>query len=393
MKKSFKKYFVPNEENDHKPHFLREKSVTAIAGVALLLLLASIIGSYVVKNSKFLASIQSAFLVDLANQDRASEGAGALVMNEKLAMAAQLKANDMAEKSYFAHTSPEGITPWHWFGEAQYSYIYAGENLAVNFSRSEDVQRAWMNSPTHRANILNNRYREIGIATAQGMYKGKSTTFVVQMFGTPSSANLSTASNQEASVATAPVSAPVTSQPSVDLLASSGLTPQALGESVESPSDVSVAQPQEVKSETLTENKPASNSQVTTAKEEPKPVVDTQTLVALNTEPEMEVENSFTETVNPLYENQNVAGAENNTSPEVYTSRFERFLVNPGEAVNKAYVILFVLILFSLILKIFIAINKQHPKNIAYGVLLLILVLIFMYINQEMFVTPVIASV
>ncbi|MEZ4114302.1 MAG: hypothetical protein R3B65_02580 [Candidatus Paceibacterota bacterium] len=68
MKKSLKKYFIPNEANDHKPHLLREKSVLTITAIATILLFASVVGSYVVKNSKFLAAIQSAFLVDLATK-------------------------------------------------------------------------------------------------------------------------------------------------------------------------------------------------------------------------------------------------------------------------------------------------------------------------------------
>lgn len=379
MKKSFKKYFIPNQENDHKPHFLRERSVLIILAIASILLFASVIGTYVVKNSKFLAAIQSAFLVDLANEDRAEQGAGKLVMNDELVLAAQLKANDMAQKSYFAHTSPEGLTPWHWFGQAGYDYIYAGENLAVNFNRSEDVQRAWMNSPLHRANILNNRYKEIGIATAEGMYKGEKTTFVVQMFGTPTTTNLNSAPTPQ----TASVNDIPEAEEPAQLVASIDLNPEVEGESIVKP---------EVKKEVPVESTP-------------EPSVKTQTKVAqiekptqaeTKTEVSTEVtgpENIFTETTNPLYEGQNVAGAEDPQTEVTYTNWFERFLVNPGDAVNKAYVILFVIILFSLILKIFIAINKQHPKNIAYGVLLLILVLVFMYINQEMFIQPVVASV
>ncbi len=363
MKKGFKKYFIPNQDNDHKPHFLREKSVIAVTAFAAVLLFASVVGSYVIKNSKFLASIQSAFLVDLANEDREKQGATKLVMNEKLIAAAQLKANDMAEKSYFAHVSPEGVTPWHWFEEAGYTYIYAGENLAVNFNRSEDVQEAWMNSPLHRANILNNRYKEIGIATAEGMYKGDKTTFVVQMFGTPVSPSLSaTLNNQSASVPSA--------TPAEELVAVNTANPE-----VEGDSDV---------------NKDAVKTTT------PAPVSATKVADVESTPTQKPVEEQiFTETSNPLYEGSSVAGAEDVPTNEdgTYTNWFERLLVSPNKAVNKAYVVLFVIILFSLILKIFVAIQKQHPKNIAYGVLLLILVLIFMYINQEMFVTPVIASV
>jgi hypothetical protein len=345
MKKGFKKYFIPNESNEHRPYFLREKSVLIILAITVFLLLASLIGSYVIRNSKFLAAIQSAFLVDLANEDRIAQGSSKLVINDKLVAAAQLKANDMAEKGYFAHTSPEGVTPWYWFGQAGYSYIYAGENLAVNFSDSVDVQKAWMNSPLHRANILNNRYKEIGIATAEGEYKGKKTTFIVQMFGTPSSGNIAPSNNSQ------PASTVVSNTPPTN----PAIPSQALGES-------------DVKKEAVKE-------------------------VALeNSSPASLPQEIFTETKNENYvEESEVAGA---TDPEevVYTNWFERFLVNPSDTVDKAYVALFVLILFSLVLKIFVAIRKQHPKTIAYGILLLILVIIFMHINQEMFLKPVIAA-
>lgn len=110
-----------------------------------------------------------------------------LKTNPVLVAAAQAKANDMAAKGYFAHVSPEGLDPWHWFKEAGYSFDYAGENLAIDFSDSADVERAWMNSMAHRENILNSRFSEIGIATAEGLYQGHATIFVVQEFGAPSS--------------------------------------------------------------------------------------------------------------------------------------------------------------------------------------------------------------
>lgn len=132
-----------------------------------------------------IAAVVSATLVDLANNDRKTDSIGPLKINPKLVAAAQAKANDMAAKSYFSHTSPEGYNSWHWFSEVGYNFSYAGENLAVNFTDSEDVERAWMESPTHRANIMNGRFTEIGIATAEGEYQGRRTIFVVQMFGRP----------------------------------------------------------------------------------------------------------------------------------------------------------------------------------------------------------------
>ena len=131
------------------------------------------------------AAVVTSRLVSLTNDDRSSSGLGTLTVNPTLVAAAQAKANDMAEKGYFAHVSPDGRNSWTWFKDAGYSFSYAGENLAVDFTDSGDVNQAWLNSPTHRANIMNGHFTEIGIATAVGEYEGHKTTFVVQMFGTP----------------------------------------------------------------------------------------------------------------------------------------------------------------------------------------------------------------
>lgn len=133
-----------------------------------------------------LSAIYASVLVNLTNQNRAAANINELKVNPLLEKAAQLKADDMATKGYFAHNTPEGLTPWYWFKEAGYNYAYAGENLAVNFQNSEDVETAWMNSRGHFLNIMNPKYTEIGIATSTGMYKGREAIFVVQMFGTPS---------------------------------------------------------------------------------------------------------------------------------------------------------------------------------------------------------------
>lgn len=161
------------------------KAFLTCAILIFVLFLASGFQEIALRSSN-IAAVVSAILVELANGDRSATGLQELAMNPTLVAVAQAKANDMAEKSYFAHTSPEGIEPWHWFETVGYSYAHAGENLAINFSDSADVEHAWMNSPAHRDNILNSKYTEIGIATAQGAYEGRTTTFVVQVFGTPS---------------------------------------------------------------------------------------------------------------------------------------------------------------------------------------------------------------
>lgn len=122
-------------------------------------------------------------VVDLANQERASQNLPALAVNDLLVKAAEDKVEDMLKNNYFKHTSPAGLTPWHWLAKNGYDYKYAGENLAMNFLSAENQNKAWMESQTHRANILNARYREIGVAVGQGSINGRETIITVQEFG------------------------------------------------------------------------------------------------------------------------------------------------------------------------------------------------------------------
>ncbi len=181
-----KNHFIPHKGNNHEPHFLRHKSLTIILVLIIVIELGFLFDIFVVfKKDSFLASVLPSILTTLTNQARNENGLSDLAINDLLVKSAKLKAEDMAQKSYFAHTSPEGITPWYWLNKTGYKYSYAGENLAVNFFESSDVARAWMASPTHRANIVRKEFTEIGIATASGIYQGHEAVFVVQFFGKP----------------------------------------------------------------------------------------------------------------------------------------------------------------------------------------------------------------
>lgn len=178
---------------------------TAFLFVALILLtfFESGLHQYFLRSPN-VAAVVSIVLVDLANEDRVQSGLDTLTVSPTLIAVAQAKANDMATKGYFAHTSPEGIDPWHWFKKEGYVFAYAGENLAIDFSDSADVNRAWMDSQSHRNNLLDSHYTEIGIATAQGMYEGRMTTFVVQAFGSRSSGVVQPEAPQKITVASVP---------------------------------------------------------------------------------------------------------------------------------------------------------------------------------------------
>ena len=146
------------------------------------------------------SSIDPNGLVVLANQDRASAGLPGLTVDQRLINAATNKAINMFKEQYWSHYGPNGETPWQFIIGAGYQYTYAGENLAKDFSSTSDVNTAWMNSASHRANILNSNYTNIGIATVSGkqICNGSypdfasnnlssciNTVIVVQMFGTP----------------------------------------------------------------------------------------------------------------------------------------------------------------------------------------------------------------
>lgn len=130
-------------------------------------------------------SVLPGAVITLTNTERVASAQLPLRRNELLDAAATRKAEHMARHGYFAHYAPDGTTPWEFFDQVGYVYAHAGENLAVHFNDSAAVVAAWMDSPAHRENIINQQFTEIGVGTARGRYLGYDTVFVVQLFGTP----------------------------------------------------------------------------------------------------------------------------------------------------------------------------------------------------------------
>jgi hypothetical protein len=127
--------------------------------------------------------ISSSELVVQANIERNKKGLSTLAYNKKLERAAFLKAENMFKEQYWAHYGPNNESPWQFILASGYQYKYAGENLAKGFSSTQAVHDAWMASPTHRANILDGNFKEIGIAVVKGKLLGADVFLVVQMFG------------------------------------------------------------------------------------------------------------------------------------------------------------------------------------------------------------------
>ena len=181
-----KRILVPHKGNGFRPHLIRVHGLVAVLVIALL---AQTVYSFTTTgNFQVLgrsSNIQTFDLLTDTNNQRAAENLGELQLNDRLSQAAFLKAQDMLANNYWAHTSPSGVAPWKWFGDAGYNYSVAGENLAKNYPTSDATVAAWMNSPSHRENIMNEKYVDIGFAIVDGTLDGRATTLVVAFYGAP----------------------------------------------------------------------------------------------------------------------------------------------------------------------------------------------------------------
>jgi hypothetical protein len=184
MKRLLSLLFVPQEKNNHRAALLQP--AVLVVFVAFYLLNQSLIKTLTIIKPGVLgysSEITSQKVFELTNQERQKNNLEALHYNSTLSESAKKKAEDMFKNDYWAHTSPQGKTPWDFLNEVGYQYTVAGENLAKDFSNNDSVIKAWMKSPSHKANILHPKYKEIGIAVVDGVLNGIKTTLVVQHFG------------------------------------------------------------------------------------------------------------------------------------------------------------------------------------------------------------------
>ncbi|MCL5409637.1 MAG: CAP domain-containing protein [Patescibacteria group bacterium] len=178
--------FLPHPQTHQKAKLLHWHAlVTYIVLFVFLQIGFSVINTYKPGVLGITSSISSQDVIKLTNVERQKDGLSTLAENSELSAAALAKAKDMFAENYWAHYSPSGKDPWSFMTAQGYRFTYAGENLAKNFYDSQSVVTAWMNSPSHRENMLNSHYQEIGVAVLDGVLNGQQTTLVVQMFGTP----------------------------------------------------------------------------------------------------------------------------------------------------------------------------------------------------------------
>lgn len=349
MIKWLRKLFVPHEHNGYHPHFLRHASISFFLLLVIIIEVGFFIQIfYVFDKTKFLAAVLPGVITEITNEERADAGLAPLTENALLTAAAQLKAEDMAAKGYFAHTSPEGLTPWHWFGQVGYKYTHAGENLAVNFFESADVAEAWMNSPTHKANIVKANYTEIGVGVASGTFEGKRTVFVAQLFGTPISL---------APVAVAP-------------------TPTSAGEEGALVSEPNVPTPEP---ELIEPERPALEPETTVVLGEetaPKPAEIEQAPVKVAQSGEIIILDE------PFEEN-----VEDNFVPAHKTTPLkttvEKALVSPRHMMNYAYGAIALLAAIAVALAFVVKTELRHPGMVARGAGLIAVIVALSIINLQ----------
>lgn len=154
-------------------------------GVIVVKILVTALLFIVYPSPGFFSTATIERFTELTNTARTEAGLKELVVNPKLTAAAEAKADDMLGQQYFAHMSPQGKKFWQWIKDQNYKFSTAGENLALDFSDADIAHQALMDSPGHRANILNPKYTQVGFAVQSGDYEGRKTTVLVELFAKP----------------------------------------------------------------------------------------------------------------------------------------------------------------------------------------------------------------
>ena len=124
-------------------------------------------------------------LVAELNQARAAHTLPAVTTDARLTAAAAAKAETLLTEEWFDHVTKDGRTPWSFVRSAGYNYHVAGENLAMDFASATAITQAWLESPTHRENMLDRKFSNVGIAAIPGRYGDRETMMVVEILAAP----------------------------------------------------------------------------------------------------------------------------------------------------------------------------------------------------------------
>lgn len=178
----------PGFPNAFHPYLLRWPALALATGCLLLIQVVAHVDGRTGDTLGVARSVSGDGLLHQTNQQRRAAGVDPLREDARLTAAARDKARHMLDRGYWSHYGPDGRTPWSFIRRAGYEYRHAGENLAKEFQTSQGVMSGWLDSPEHRENLLGARYRDVGIATAEGDLNGEKTTVVVALYAAPRNA-------------------------------------------------------------------------------------------------------------------------------------------------------------------------------------------------------------
>ncbi len=369
MNNDLQDYFVPTKRNDYAPHVLQK---AAVIGMVILIFLSFTVANVQsllwISSQWMISTILPAVIVDLTNEERSEVALGTLKRSTVLDEAARMKAEHMSKNGYFAHYSPDGVSPWFWFGRANYNFVHAGENLAIHFTDSGDVVDAWMESPTHRANVLNGNYTEIGVGTAEGTYEGYSTVYVVQLFGTPAAIAQAQEPEPQQEEILAPAVAAAETPDEAVLSESVSITEEVVTHEAE-PVRVAVAEENEASSTMVSQTKPAA-----IAPEDHKVIITNME----ETPHGMALYSDFISTSTGGIP----ATVRQETAPQDQVPFYLQLATQPHAILQILYTITGIFVLCSLIASIFIEIKHQRPVQIMYGSGLLAVMGLLYYIHM-----------
>jgi hypothetical protein len=174
----------------------KQKPKKYFARYISLSLLVALTGIFLMPKIAYLTIINKDSIINLSNQERLKNDCEPLTENKLLTQAAYEKGRAILDKQLFQHEIDDNKFSY-WIKKAGYDYYFVGENLAIDFITAEGVVRAWMGSPSHKENIINESYSEIGVAVLDGFFNGKNTILVVQIFGSPANEHFAPATSEE----------------------------------------------------------------------------------------------------------------------------------------------------------------------------------------------------
>ncbi len=190
-----KRTYTKNHTKRHGKHHKRNDSYVKTYAPYLPIVVSIILSLFIslYKPSQpgdtlaYATNTNNSGLLNSTNSHRSAHGQSPLSLNAKLNNAATAKAKDMVTRNYWSHNTPDNKEPWIFIDAAGYQYSKAGENLAYGFATSSETVLGWMNSPSHKANMLDPAFTEVGFgfANSENFRGDGNQTIVVAMYAKP----------------------------------------------------------------------------------------------------------------------------------------------------------------------------------------------------------------